>query len=268
MDRFKKIFSQNKVLIGALHVKALPGTPRNKFSLEQILEKVLEEAKLFEQHGYDGVIIENMFDRPYINGGHGPETTAFMTRLTTEVVKATKLKIGIQILSTGQKESLAAAYAAGANFVRVEGFVFSHIGDEGPIHSCAGDLLRFQKSIGADDIAIFTDIKKKHASHAITADVDLKETAEIANFFLSDGLIISGPSTGHQTDVNDLKACFEHFNLPVFVGSGVNENNLADMMKFSNAIIVGSSIKQKGDWSLELDPEKMASLSERFHNLL
>ena len=30
------------------------------------------------------------------------------------------------------------------------------------MNSCAGDLLRYRKQIGADNIKIFTDIKKKH----------------------------------------------------------------------------------------------------------
>ena len=59
------------------------------------------------------------------------------------------------------------AKAAGANFVRVEGFVFSHVADEGWIDSCAGELLRYRKNIGAEDVLLFTDIKKKHRYGAL-----------------------------------------------------------------------------------------------------
>ena len=48
------------------------------------------------------------------------------------------------------------------NFIRAEGFVFSHVGDEGLINSCAAELIRYRKHIGADNVLIFTDIKKKH----------------------------------------------------------------------------------------------------------
>ena len=65
-------------------------------------------------------------------------------------------------LQGANKEAVAVAQAVEADFVRVEGFVFSHVGDEGWMDSCAGDLLRYRKAIGADDILIFTDIKKKH----------------------------------------------------------------------------------------------------------
>lgn len=51
---------------------------------------------------------------------------------------------------------------AGLDFIRAEGFVFSHVADEGLLNACAGDLLRYRKQIGAEHVQIFTDIKKKH----------------------------------------------------------------------------------------------------------
>lgn len=50
----------------------------------------------------------------------------------------------------------------GLDFIRAEGFVFSHVADEGLLNACAGDLLRYRKQIGAEHVQIFTDIKKKH----------------------------------------------------------------------------------------------------------
>lgn len=64
--------------------------------------------------------------------------------------------------SGANKEALAVAMAAGADFIRAEGFVFSHIGDEGWADSCAGELLRYRKSIGAERVMIWTDVNKKH----------------------------------------------------------------------------------------------------------
>lgn len=53
-------------------------------------------------------------------------------------------------------------FFSGLDFIRAEGFVFSHVADEGIINACAGDLLRYRKQIGAENIQIFADIKKKH----------------------------------------------------------------------------------------------------------
>lgn len=60
------------------------------------------------------------------------------------------------------REALAVAQASGAEFIRAEGFVFSHVGDEGWMDSCAGQLLRHRRAIGAEEVMIWTDINKKH----------------------------------------------------------------------------------------------------------
>lgn len=53
-------------------------------------------------------------------------------------------------------------FSTGLDFIRAEGFVFSHVADEGLLNACAGELLRYRRRIGAEHIQIFTDIKKKH----------------------------------------------------------------------------------------------------------
>ena len=51
---------------------------------------------------------------------------------------------------------------ADLEFIRAEGFVFSHVADEGLMNACAGDLMRYRHNIGADNIMVFADVKKKH----------------------------------------------------------------------------------------------------------
>lgn len=108
-------------------------------------------------------MIENMHDTPYLNQDVGPEITAAMTAVCSEVKRTVpNIPCGIQILAGANKEALAVAKACGLDFIRAEGFVFSHVADEGIMNSCAGELLRYRKSISADNVLVFTDIKKKH----------------------------------------------------------------------------------------------------------
>lgn len=65
-------------------------------------------------------------------------------------------------MAAANEEAIAVAYATNFQFIRAEGFVFGHVADEGYMDACAGKLLRYRKSIGAQDVCIFTDIKKKH----------------------------------------------------------------------------------------------------------
>ena len=53
-------------------------------------------------------------------------------------------------------------YHEGFHLIRVENFVFGHVADEGWMNAGAGPLLRYRKMIGAEKIAVFADIKKKH----------------------------------------------------------------------------------------------------------
>lgn len=67
-----------------------------------------------------------------------------------------------QVLAGGNRQALAVALAARLQFVRAEGFVFSHVADEGWMDACAGPLLRYRRSIGADGVSVWCDVKKKH----------------------------------------------------------------------------------------------------------
>ena len=150
----RDLFPSPQVLIGALHLHAMPGTPRNDQSPRQIVEQAVREAAVLVEAGFDGLILENMHDRPYLNGQVGPEVVATMAVATAEVRRVTGLPIGIQILAGANEQALATAFCAGADFIRAEGFVFGHVADEGLIEACAGPLLRYRKKIGAERVKI------------------------------------------------------------------------------------------------------------------
>lgn len=241
-----------RALIAMVHVGALPGTPVASEPLGLVIERAVAEAVIYRDEGCTAIGLENMHDRPYLKGAVGPEIVAAMTAVAREVKRATGLPLGIQILAGANREALAVAHAAGADFVRVEGFAFAHVADEGVIESCAGDLLRYRRTIGAERIMIFADVKKKHAAHAITADVSLAETARAAEFFLADGIIVTGSSTGVEASAEDVQAVAGAVSAPVLVGSGLTPDNLR---RFATAhgFIVGSSLKEGGHWDRPVD---------------
>lgn len=105
-------------------------------------------------------MIENMHDTPYLKGGVGPEITAAMTAVARSVKETARVPVGIQILAGANREALAVALAAGLDFIRAEGFAFAHVADEGLIESCAADLLRYRKEIGAEKVRVWADVKK------------------------------------------------------------------------------------------------------------
>ena len=200
------IFGVERALIGMIHVGALPGTPRSDAAWKTVLATAVAEAEQLAAAGFHGVLIENMHDRPYLKRGVGPEITAAMAVVGCEIRRAVGVPLGVQVLAGANREALAVAKACGATFVRVEGFVYAHVADEGVMESDAAALLRYRRAIGAEDIHVFADVKKKHSSHALTADVDLAETARAAEFFLADGVVVSGTTTGHPAEPSDVEA--------------------------------------------------------------
>jgi len=131
--------------------------------------------------------------------------------------------------------------------VRVEGFAFAHVADEGIIDSCAAELLRYRKQIGADKIQIWADVKKKHSSHAITADISLGETAQAAEFMRADALIVTGPVTGKPPKPNDVNEAKAHSSLPVFLGSGMDAGNIREFLLAADGFIVGSAFQKRSE---------------------
>nr|XP_026692881.1 uncharacterized protein F13E9.13, mitochondrial-like [Ciona intestinalis] len=216
VDVFKKT---NGVIIGMLHLPALPGTPKSTMSVAKICDVVLKEAEIYTRAG-----LVNLFFKLFIS----PSSNLVL-------------------------------YLTDLDFIRAEGFVFSHIGDEGFIDSCAASLLRYRKQIEADHVLVFTDIKKKHSSHSITSDTSISETSRAAEFFLSDGVIVTGNETGSSTDLNQIKDVQDEVGIPVLVGSGVTADNV-DKYIHTSALIVGSHFKVGGVWSNPVD----ANLVQKF----
>ncbi|XP_066493707.1 uncharacterized protein F13E9.13, mitochondrial-like [Tiliqua scincoides] len=255
--KFLQLFGRLKsVIIGMVHVKALPGTPRSIVPLAQITEEACREAEIYRSAGIDGLIIENMHDRPY-TVGVGAEITATMTVICAAVKQTCPLlPVGVQILCAANQEAVAVALASRLDFIRAEGFVFSHVADEGILNACAGNLLRFRKQIGAEHVQVFADIKKKHSAHALTADVGVAETAKAAEFFLADGVVLTGTATGLEADPKELEEVRHAVKIPVLVGSGVTLENVKDYLD-ANALIVGSYFKKAGYWANDLDPDRV-----------
>ena len=267
MDRsgiINSLFGVPRALVGVIHARALPGTPSSNEGIDQIVEAAVAEARVYASGGFHGLIIENTHDRPYLKGAVGPEIVAAMSVIGREVRRAAALPLGVQVLAGANDCAIAVALACGASFVRVEGFVFAHVADEGLIESSAGKLLRYRRAIGAGHVRVFADIKKKHSAHALTADVSLTETAKAAEFFLADGVIVSGVATGQPTDAAEVTAVAQAVGVPTLVGSGIKPVNLRDYSD-ADALIVGSSIKHGGVWSGAIDEPQVAALARAFN---
>lgn len=260
---------ETKPVVGMIHVGALPGTPGQRQSLDELVAVACEEARLYREAGLDCLMLENMHDVPYLRGGVGPEIVAAMTVLAREVRRESggAIPIGMQILAAADLEALAVAHATGLDFVRTECFCFAHVADEGLMQSNAAKLLRYRRMIGATNVQVWADIKKKHAAHALTADLTIGDIAEAAEFMGAETIIVTGTSTGRPPQASEVAEARDHCSLPVFVGSGVGTGNVAELLGVSDGVIVGSDFKRDGHWANEIDPQRVHAFMAETHRV-
>ncbi|MBI4534125.1 MAG: BtpA/SgcQ family protein [Candidatus Melainabacteria bacterium] len=254
------MFGRKCCIIAVVHVLPLPGSAGYRGSMGEILDQAVDDALTYKEGGVDALLVENMHDVPYLKGKVDPETTAAMAVIAREIKHQSMLPTGLQILAGANLEALGAAIAADLDFLRVEGFVYAHVGDEGIHESCAAQLMRRRANLRAQTIKIFADIKKKHSSHAITADVCLAETAKAAEFFGADGVVVTGNLTAVPADVHDVATVSSAVTTSVLVGSGVTPENIHLYVQHCDAVIVGSTFKVGGCWRNSVDVTRVHRL--------
>ncbi|HJS55164.1 MAG TPA: BtpA/SgcQ family protein, partial [Chitinophagaceae bacterium] len=132
------------------------------------------------------------------------------------------------------------------------------------INGSAGKILRRRKELKAEHIKVFADVKKKHGSHSLTIDLDIKDEIMQAEFFLADGVIVTSQFTGLHPDKNDLIKAKNATRLPVLIGSGMNVNNIADYLPLADGFIVGSYFRKDGKFLEQLEPGRLTRFMELF----
>lgn len=246
-------------LIGCLHLLPLPGSPGWGGSLSPVLDRALRELDIYRAAGIGGILIENTWDIPYLKRPTEAGTVAAMAVVASEVRRRYPGPIGLQVLAGANLAALDLALTCDLDFVRVEGFAYAHVADEGLIEADAGALMRRRAHLGATHIEVWADVKKKHASHALTADLSLRDVAEGVAYYGAEGAIVTGALTGKPASPADLDALA---GLPLrrAVGSGVTAANVAEYARRADALIVGSDFKSNGDWKGDVEPERVEAL--------
>lgn len=258
-------------LIGMVHLLPLPGSPGFRrggtAEVRRMLDHAARDAEALLAGGCDALLVENMHDLPYLRGTVEAETVAAMT-LGAATLARFGVPFGVQLLAAANREALGVALATGASFIRAEAFAYAHVADEGWLDASAGTLLRARANLLAvpNDIRIFADIKKKHAAHAVTADVSLVDFAKGTAFAGADAVVVTGSQTGAQADLADVRAA-RAAGLPVLVGSGIDETNAMAFSEASEGLIVGTSLKLDCDWRNPVDPARVERLARALGRL-
>src|SRR5438874_2639647 len=90
--------AKRKLLIGVVHLKPLPGSPRWAGNLEALIDFAVADARAYERGGVDAIITENFGDAPFTKGAVAPETLTAMTAAGRAIRAAVKVPIGFNVL--------------------------------------------------------------------------------------------------------------------------------------------------------------------------
>lgn len=253
------LFERGKLIVGMVHLGPLPGSPRWGGDLDAILQQAVADARALVEGGVDALIIENYGDRPFTGGRVDPVTVAAMTRAVLAVRAVGDVLFGLNVLRNDALSALAIAAVTGARFIRVNVYTGAMLAADGIISGQASDLLRYRRHLGVD-VQVWADILVKHAWPLVIQSIE-EAAYDAVDVGLADALIVSGVETGRPAALDDAIRVKRRLpEVPLLIGSGVQERNVADYLRVADGVIVGSALKVDGVVTNPVDPARVQRL--------
>src|SRR3990172_6773220 len=238
---FRTIFTNSKSIIGMIALPPLLGFPEFK-SIDAMIDRALGDLDTLQRGGVDGVCVENDYDQPH-QLRVGAEIVACFTRVAHEVAIHAKVPVGLQVLLNDWRASLAIAGVVGAKFVRLDFFVDRVRIKAGIIEPKPEAVIAFRKRIGAENVALLTDIQVKY-SELLEPGKSLSVSAQQAIAHGSDAIVVTGKITGESPTIDDLREAREAAGeFPVLVGSGTTTENVRDLFYDADGAMIGTAFK-------------------------
>jgi hypothetical protein len=228
-----------RAVVGMVHLEPLPGSPRGRSAVREVLELAVRDAGSLQDGGADAALVENFGDAPFAKR-LGPEAIAALALAADAVVRAVRVPVGVNALRNDAPAALAVAHTAGARFVRCNVFSGAAWTDQGLVEGCAREALDLRRRLGAR-VEVWADAHVKHASHPGTLEQAIADNERN----LCDAHILTGPRTGAPPDPEDLALAKRLASKAVAVGSGVTPRNIAGFAQ-ADALIVGTALQRAG----------------------
>jgi len=263
----QQIFNTPNPIIGVVHLLPLPASPRWGGNFKAVIDRAEREAAALSAGGVDGIIIENFFDAPFTRGQVDPVVVSAMTTIIDRLMGLVALPIGVNVLRNDALSSMAIASCVGAKFIRVNVFTGTMVTDQGVIEGCAHDLLRYRRELNSD-VKIFADVLVKHAQPLGVPSLPLA-VRDAVERGLADGVILSGMATGMPPNAEDLALAKRAAgDKPVFIGSGATWENIPELIRSADGVIVSSSLKRHGNINEPIDPIRVSQFVESMQRSL
>jgi uncharacterized protein len=241
------------LLVGMIHLPALPGSAQHERPLAEIVDFAKREAGVLAEAGFGAIMIENFGDAPFLADALDPATVASLAVAAFCVKQEAGLPLGVNALRNDARSAMGIAAAVRADFVRINVHIGVSATDQGWVEGRSAQTLNYRRQLGAN-VGIFADVHVKHAQPISQPDIGLA-AEETAYRGLADALIVSGSTTGRPADlahIKQVKAAVP--DRLVLVGSGATEETIRSVLDLCDGAIVGTSIKQDGRTLAPIDP--------------
>ncbi len=250
-------------LVGVIHLRPLPESPRYDGDLAAVAASAARDARALVIAGFDGIVVENFGDAPFVPGRVAPVTVAALTACALAVrAAAPGVALGINVLRNDAEAALAVAVAVGAEMIRVNVHTGARVTDQGLIEGHAHLTLRQRRALGAERVALLCDVDVKHSAALAPRPIG-EEAYDLAARGLADAVLVTGSGTGRGASREDLAAVLAAVHVPVLVASGVTVETLADVRE-AHGVIVGSCLRAGGKAGGEVDGEVAKRFAEAF----
>jgi len=257
-----------KPVIGMLHAPPLPGAPRCRSALDELITHVMADAEALVAGGVDGLVLENFGDTPFFGSRVPPWTVSHLACIAREVRRSFDIPVGINVLRNDALAALGVALAAGARFIRVNVLCGVRATDQGIIEGQAAELLRARAALGAEHIRIFADVNVKHSAPLGPPRPVQAEVSDLIERGGAEAVIVSGSGTGADVDIDELRAVREAAGeVPVLIGSGTRPETVAALGKVADGFIVGTALKRDGVSAAPVDPRRVSALMDAVRKL-
>lgn len=259
MSIFTEMFGKEKVIIAMVHFPPLPGQPLYDTGrgVAGLVDVVGRDLSILARSGVDGVIFCNEGDRPYRTTA-GPETTATMAAVITQLASDITVPFGVDVL-WDPNAAIALAAATGAAYVR-EVFTGAYAGDFGVWNTDPAAALALRRRLGAEHIRLFFNVTAEFAAPIAPRDIGTAARSAVFSS-LADAVCISGPVTGLSAEMDDLLIAKQTVGAtPVIANTGVRTTTVGDILATVDGCIVGTALKREGVTWNEVDESRVEQL--------
>jgi uncharacterized protein len=249
-------------LIGMIHLHPLPGSPRYRGSLEEVLESATADLVALVKGGADGAIVENYGDAPFHPDRVPPATIVAMTAAAAVLRSHApeEFLLGVNVLRNDATAAMSIASVIGASFIRVNVHVGAAVSDQGILQGMAHETLRVRASLGKP-VWILADAGVKHAATLGGQPVE-DEARDAVERGLADGILVTGSRTGAPVDKDQLVSVRRAVpGVPLLAASGVTPERVRSLLSHCDGFIVGTALKREGRIALPVDPDRVRRFS-------